>query len=168
MKLGHLINHGSMALSGSREKCHGIYLRCCIAGSIAWTTYPFVKHCTVLRLMNLINIIRSCSGGHCHEAGSEVERSCEGLIFAVYFAFKNVSQLPSLVSRASPDRWWPKKFDKYIFYPLSWQGVGTRVTNSRDRSVHSAILGSARSVNRAAIRILKLQVWRSGWHTSSG
>ena len=61
-----------------------------------------------------------------------------------------------------------KKFDKYIFYPLSWQGVGTRVTNSRDRSVHSAILGLARSVNRAVIRILKLDVWRSGWHMSLG
>lgn len=41
-------------------------------------------------------------------------------------------------------------------------------TNSKDRSVHSVSLGSARSVNRAVIRILKLEVWRSGWHTSSG
>ena len=46
--------------------------------------------------------------------------------------------------------------------------MGTRVTISRDRSVHSAILGSARSVNRAVIRILKLEVWPSAWHTSSG
>lgn len=115
MKLGHLINHGSMALNGSREKCHGIYLRCCIAGSTAWTDLPICKALYSIETNELNQHYSIVFWGHCHESGSEVERSCENLIFAVYFAIKNVSQLPLLVSRASPDGCWQKKNETNTF-----------------------------------------------------